>query len=163
VTTIERVGAAGWQRVHTVRLRALRDAPDAFWTSAGQDAAQPPEVLRARLERPETVHLVAARPTGDVGLVVGAPHRKTPENAALHAMWVAPEARGTGVGAALVAEVVTWAKRAGYRRLRLDVVDTNEAAIGLYDRLGFHPTGVTGAFPPPRDHLTEHERALDLH
>ncbi len=77
-------------------------------------------------------------------------------------MWVAPEARGAGVGLALAQAVTEWARGAGFATLRLDVADANEPAVRLYARAGFAPTGAVGALPPPRAHITEHERALDL-
>jgi len=58
--------------------------------------------------------------------------------------------------------VAAWARAAGHTALRLDVGDANARAVGLYARLGFAPTGVTSAFPPPRQHVVEHERALLL-
>jgi hypothetical protein len=42
------------------------------------------------------------------------------------------------------------------------VADGNAAAAALYDGLGLGRTGRTGAFPPPREHITEHERRLVL-
>ncbi|KJZ18047.1 GNAT family N-acetyltransferase [Loktanella sp. S4079] len=52
-------------------------------------------------------------------------------------LFVAPEARGDGVGTALLDEVVAEARRRGYRQVRLDVVDTNPRARALYLREGF--------------------------
>jgi hypothetical protein len=46
--------------------------------------------------------------------------------------------------------------------VRLEVGDTNAYAVRLYERAGFVPTGVTASLPPPRAHITEHERILDL-
>lgn len=77
-------------------------------------------------------------------------------------MWVAPGYRGRGVGHALVAAVAAWARSAGHRRLRLEVADHNAQAVRLYERAGFIATGAHGRLPPPRDHITEHERALVL-
>lgn len=54
----------------------------------------------------------------------------------------------------------TW--DAGHQAPRLDVRDTNEPAIRLYARMGFVPTGTVSAFRPPRAHVTEHERMLEL-
>lgn len=42
-----------------------------------------------------------------------------------------------GIGAALTEACILCAKKAGYRQLELDVVDTNEGAISLYKRFGF--------------------------
>ena len=60
----------------------------------------------------------------------------------LHAMWVHPDHRGVRVGAALVAAVRAWAVADGADELVLWVVDGNTAAIRLYAREGFAPTGV---------------------
>lgn len=82
--------------------------------------------------------------------MVGAPHHSLDTDAGLYAMWVAPQHRRAGVAAALVEAVVTWARAAGFRRLRLEVADANEAAVRLYERMGFAPTGRT-------DHRPHHE------
>lgn len=58
----------------------------------------------------------------------------------LVAMWVAPEARGSGVGAALVGEVVAWAGRSGATGVVLGVTDPDGPARRLYGRAGFAPT-----------------------
>ena len=62
--------------------------------------------------------------------------------AELIAMWVAPEARGHGVGGALVGSVVSAARWAGADRVLLDVVATNETAIALYSKCGFVDVGL---------------------
>lgn len=52
-------------------------------------------------------------------------------------LFVAPEARGLGVGTALLEAVADEAKRRGYDEVRLDVVDTNPRAKALYRHVGF--------------------------
>lgn len=71
-------------------------------------------------------------PAGDEGVVE------------LISMWVAPTARGRGVGAALVLDVEQWARSVGAQVLRLDVADGNRAASRLYRRNGFGCTGELG-------------------
>lgn len=160
--TVERAGPDEAERVRALRLRALRDAPDAFWVTAEEEAAAPPARWRDRLARGDAATFVATRDGADVGLVMGTPHHDADGDAGLYAMWVAPEVRGAGVAPALIAAVIDWARAAGYRSLRLEVGDANERAVRLYARMGFVPTGVSGAMPAPRDHISEHERALDL-
>jgi len=53
-------------------------------------------------------------------------------------LFVAEEARGQGVGTALIDAITAEAKRRGYRQIRLDVVDTNKRAKALYLRRGFY-------------------------
>jgi ribosomal protein S18 acetylase RimI-like enzyme len=52
-------------------------------------------------------------------------------------LYLAPAARGSGLGRALAQAVVEAARGLGYRELRLDTLGTMSAAIGLYERMGF--------------------------
>jgi GNAT superfamily N-acetyltransferase len=162
VVAIDRIRPDAWRRARAVRLRALHDAPDAFWVTADEESATTAAQWRRRLASPDAATFVASRDGVDVGLVVGARHREHDGDAGLYSMWVAPEARGHGVAAALIVAVIDWARVAGYRSLRLDVGDWNADAVRLYARMGFEPTGTVAAFPAPRNHITEHERAFDL-
>jgi GNAT superfamily N-acetyltransferase len=160
--TVERMTPAGAERVRAVRLRALADAPDAFGTTLAEDGARPIEDWRTRLGDPGAATFLSLHEGRDAGLARGAPFEGEEGAAGLFAMWVAPEARGRGVGGALVDAVVAWARAAGYRRLLLEVADGNLPAIRLYGGRGFAPDGVTGSLPPPRHHVREHRRCLPL-
>lgn len=52
-------------------------------------------------------------------------------------IFVTKEARGKGVGKALLAAICAEAKARGYTAIRLDVIDTNPRARALYERVGF--------------------------
>ncbi len=52
---------------------------------------------------------------------------------------VARDARGKGVGSALIRSLVSEAQGRGYGAIRLEVIDTNLRARALYERLGFTP------------------------
>lgn len=52
-------------------------------------------------------------------------------------LFVAQEARGMGVGTALLDAISEEAHRRGYAELRLDVIDSNPRAKALYERQGF--------------------------
>ncbi|HEX6132022.1 MAG TPA: GNAT family N-acetyltransferase [Actinomycetota bacterium] len=54
---------------------------------------------------------------------------------------VAPDVRGRGVGSALMAEAIRWARAAGVHKLVLSVYPGNAAAIALYRRFGFVEEG----------------------
>jgi GNAT superfamily N-acetyltransferase len=159
---IHHAGPDDWERVREVRLRALRDAPDAFWTTLAEEEALTPAQWRERLGAETSATFLGVRAGQVVGLVVVHPSTSAPGDAGLAAMWVAPEARGTGIAGALISAGVRWARGRGHPRVRLWINDANTVAARLYARHGFVPTGITGTFPPPREHITEHELALEL-
>lgn len=159
---IERLGPDGWERARNVRMRALEDAPDAFWITAEEEGEVTAAEWRRRLGRSDAATFLATRDGEDVGIAVGAGHHAHPTDAGLYAVWVAPHARGGGVARALVDRVIEWARGLGFQDIRLDVGDANAAAVAFYERLGFSATGAGATFPPPREHLTEHERVLHL-
>lgn len=157
---IDRLGAHEGERLRAVRLAALGDAPDAFGGTLAEAAARPPEQWRQQIV--ELTTFVAVLDGRDVGMVRAAPHPSEPDTGELLSLWVAPVARGRGVGEALIDAVVAWARAGRLGRVVLEVGDHNAAAIALYARKGFTPTGLTGSLPPPRTHVREHQRALEL-
>jgi len=52
------------------------------------------------------------------------------------------DSRGKGVGKALFAHVVEWAKTVSLHRLELTVIAGNEPAVALYQKMGFEIEGV---------------------
>ena len=65
---------------------------------------------------------------------------------------VDPSHTGRGVGRALGEHVVSWARAGGYRGIQFNaVVETNTAAVRLWQSLGFEIVGtVPGAFRSPK-------------
>lgn len=55
---------------------------------------------------------------------------------------VVPDARRTGAGAALLSGCEDAARRAGARRLFLEVSDANSPAAALYERAGYRQVGL---------------------
>ncbi|WP_282794230.1 helix-turn-helix domain-containing GNAT family N-acetyltransferase [Streptomyces sp. CC224B] len=89
----------------------------------------------SELRPPRGLFLVArlyGEPLGCAGL-------KTPPDAPAEVkrMWVAPRARGLGLGRRFLADLETRAARAGHTLLRLDTNKSLHAAIGLYRSCGF--------------------------
>jgi GNAT superfamily N-acetyltransferase len=157
---IEQAQVSDWRRTRTVRLRALSDAPDAFGSTLARESNFTDEEWKQRLARTDAATFLACIDGLDVGIVVVAANDDG--GAGLYAMWTAPEARGKGVGDRLITTAVNWARDRAFERVALRVGDFNVAAIRLYARHGFAPTGETGALPPPRAHVTDHTRALTL-
>jgi RimJ/RimL family protein N-acetyltransferase len=161
---VHRLRPEHWRRWRDLRLRALAESPEAFSSTVEREGRVPDEAWRQRTR-------AFAEPVGDGTMLVaieaadggwigcagaivdgGVPH--------LISVW-APERRGRGVGGTLVEAVVAWARAEGYDRLRLDVVRGQDAAVRLYRRLGFRPTGRVTPVPRAPD-LLEEEMVLPL-
>jgi ribosomal protein S18 acetylase RimI-like enzyme len=84
-------------------------------------------ILIARDARGTAVGCVALRPIAPDG------------TCEMKRLYVAPEARGQGLGARLVEAIVGEAEAIGYREMRLDTLPTMTGAIALYRRMGFAP------------------------
>lgn len=63
------------------------------------------------------------------------------ERFVMDGIFVAPHARGRGVGTALLHAIAAEARSRGYDQLRLDVIDSNPRARALYEREGFVAVG----------------------
>lgn len=128
---VRAVGVDDWATWRELRLAALADAPYAFCADVGEWRAADEQRWRDRLAA-GAGHFVAdvdEQPAGMVGAV------DNPDGSVeLVSLWVAPTARGRGVGDALIAALVDWA---GERTVRLEVLATNAAARDLYRRNGF--------------------------
>jgi GNAT superfamily N-acetyltransferase len=68
-------------------------------------------------------------------------------SARLVSMWVAPHARGQGVGSQLVAAVVEWARHHDATSVQLWVTEANAAARRLYESCGFVLSGGRQTLP----------------
>lgn len=144
-----------WKTWRELRLLALDEAAYAFGSRLAdwQGEGDREDRWRSRLAIPGQ-HLVALLDGRPVGLVSGVPADDTAV-AELISMYVHPEARGNGVGDALITAVETWARSTGARTLRLTVMDGNPAASGLYERSGFRFTGeVAEVLPDGRRELS---------
>jgi len=69
----------------------------------------------------------------------------------LVSMFVRPQARGRGVGEALIDAVVGWARDNNAASVHLWVTETNKHARRLYDRCGFTTTGERQPLPSNPD------------
>ncbi len=145
---VRRIGPDDWQEWRVLRLAGLAEAPYAFrstleeWSGTGDIE----EHWRTWLDDiPLT--LVADLDGRPVGMVcVTGPDSCEIE---LAAIWVAPGARGKGVGGALVEAALDWGRDQGAERAVLEVLEENLAAIDLYRRMGFMDRGPTRASDDP--------------
>jgi ribosomal-protein-alanine N-acetyltransferase len=87
--------------------------------------------------------------------------RKRCAVARVYSLATRPEARGQGVGAALLAAAAVAAQRRHCRALRLEVRTDNAAAINLYERLGYRRIGTYRHYYEDGADAWRYERTLD--
>lgn len=133
-----------------LRLRALREEPEAFGASYEEDRERPLERVRQRLAETEVspdAFILGAfveddRLAGMIGLVrqSGA---KVRHKALIWGMYVVPEERGRGLARRLLDETVRRAREMpGLEQLVLAVVTRNAPARDLYITAGFEVFGL---------------------
>jgi ribosomal protein S18 acetylase RimI-like enzyme len=72
-----------------------------------------------------------------------------PHTAEIKRLFVREQARGLGVGKALIAAAIEAAQRLGYREIKLDTLPQMQSAIALYEQCGFAPIAPYGSHPYP--------------
>jgi GNAT superfamily N-acetyltransferase len=145
MVSVRATGPGDWELMRDVRLAALRDAPGAFASTYAREAAYTEEQWRGWFSDRFVMFFAYlndhAAPAGLAGVL-------DEDGAAdLVSTWVRPDARGRGVGGALVNAAAAWAKSRGHDTLYLWLAEPNEPARRLYERYGFTPTGERQPLP----------------
>ena len=130
-----------------LRLRALREHPEAFGSSLEDELPLPLEQVARQLEDTSgnSVSFGAWLDGQLVGIVslYRSPRLKTRHKALLGGMYVTPEARGNRIGKALLEHTLSYARTMdGLEDVTLAVTVGNDAARRLYLGAGFVPYGV---------------------
>lgn len=138
---VRRIRADEGKLLRDIRLRALREAPDAFASTvaleAGRDDTWWVDAARARANSVTSATFVAEVADVCVGLVGGFRESTEVSHITLASLWVDPGARGRGIARLLIAAVVEWAVAVQATAVELWVRTSNVAAGALYETTGF--------------------------
>ena len=150
VFRVRQLAREEWSLLRDLRLAALTDAPDQFGETslaASQRSAEEWTDLTSSdtLGTSSGTH-IAEVDGNPVGMVFSIQDGTDAATGRLGGMWVEPDARGIGIGMALVRAVLDWSRCRGMQRVRLWVVPST-GADRLYRRAQFIPTGAQKPFP----------------
>jgi ribosomal protein S18 acetylase RimI-like enzyme len=124
-----------WREWRSLRLKALADAPAAFGSGLSEWIDATGERWRSRV-RDVPLNVIAALDNEPVGQV-SAMNGSSAESVELISMWVAPNARGMGVGNVMIDAVISWSAGQGASGVQLSVKASNLPARHLYERNHF--------------------------
>lgn len=128
--------AKKWKFYRDLRLRALGDSPNAFTSSLERENQFTKDEWVSRIENGAS--FVASDNNRGIGMIQAIQTSESQINEYyLVAMWVDPNYRGTNLATQLVDSVRNWAKSKKVTGLYLHVESTNQAAIRLYEKVGF--------------------------
>lgn len=142
---VRRLQPADARAYRALRLRALREHPEAFTSSYEEEEPKPLEIARKRLRASASVKMWGAFLASSLVGMIGLDRETRAKNrhkATLVAMYVAPEAARQGIGRALVDALLAEARACGVESLILTVTQGNNAARELYARAGFTTFGM---------------------
>ena len=133
--TIRRTTEEDWPALKTIRLAALRDAPDAFGLTLATAQAYTESDWRERAACRRAEYVLAFDGTEAIGMAGG--HAGAGGEYELIAMWVHAAHRGSPAAAGLVDAVKRCAAVCGHQRVVLAVAPANARAAAFYQRQGF--------------------------
>lgn len=129
----------------SARLQSLKDSPESFGATHVQEVGLSDDDWKTRLDLEsravDALPLVATVYDIPVGLAWGFIHKPNLDTAHIYQMWVSPSFRGKGVAKSLIRAIEAWAIERGCAFLALAVTTSNEAAVNLYESLGFVVAG----------------------
>ena len=130
----------------SLRLRALRESAASFASSYEEEVDRSIDAIEDQLATRDDRGIFGAFDGEQLVAVAGLGReslRKLSHKAFLWGVYVAPEARGTGVGRMLITAALDFARSVpGVRQVNLTVNADSTAAIGMYRSLGFREFGL---------------------
>jgi ribosomal protein S18 acetylase RimI-like enzyme len=149
-----------WFWLQNIRLTALQDSPDAFLASYEQEKGYDEGQWRAEFSRGDWyTNVLDGRPVSLLGAT--SEPEMSPHERYIEYLWVSRECRRSGIARSMLTTVIERLQDSGVRRVYLWVLDGNEVAIQLYEKVGFVGTNHRLSLPehPARG---EERMRLDL-
>jgi L-amino acid N-acyltransferase YncA len=153
---IRPITEADWPQVWAV----IREVVTARETFPYDPAMTEEQARNVWIKEPPGRTVVAVEGDRVLGTAQMGPNRPGPgSHVSTASFMVAGHARKRGLGTALCTDALDWARQQGYAGMQFNaVVETNAAAVQVYERLGFQILGTV-----PRAYLHRTEGLVGLH
>ncbi|MBL8547924.1 MAG: GNAT family N-acetyltransferase [Hyphomonadaceae bacterium] len=138
---IRQLNAGDLDAYRALHRFGMTESPTGFVDVAATDAARPDSDVTAMLARGDAWGAFDGDRLVGKLTIDALPYPSLAHTFWVHAVYVHPDARGTGASAKLIRAAIEAAKGNGARRIALWVNGVNTHARGLYERLGFRQTG----------------------
>lgn len=142
---IKKLTPLDWLTYKSVRLASLEDSPASFGSTYEREVEFLQSEWESRLDptgrAKNALPLVVEIGAIPVGIAWGVEQELDPRITLIYQLWVSPEARNKGIAKALMNRISAWAIERGCEYIALSVTTANNAAVHLYQSLGFVPFG----------------------
>lgn len=160
---VRRLTASDVAAYRALHRFGMEESPQGFVDVAATDAARPDEIVEAALSRGEGWGVFDGERLLGKLTIDALPYPSLAHTFWIHAVYVHPDARGTGASGKLLQAAIDDARSQGARRVALWVNGVNPHARGLYERLGFRQTGrVPGGIQIAGEYVDDVLMALEL-
>jgi GNAT superfamily N-acetyltransferase len=149
-----------WPAYRSIRLAALQESPAAFLSTYDEESQHDEAIWRAAMLRAR--RLLAERDGAPQGVASVSPSQDDEEAADVFGLWVAPEARNTGISWRLVEVAAERATDAGRTHLNYWVSTENGRAIAFATNFGFRVTSQRRTARVPSEEFGDQEICLAL-
>ena len=154
---IRLLGPDEWPTLRDVRLSALRDSPHSFLSQHDLEDAYDQTRWRAEFTRGDWY--VGIREGEAISLLAVTRERGTPRHQCyLEFLWVSPECRRSSVATRMLQTILERLKKDGIRTAFLWVLDGNDTAVRLYEKIGFAKTNFIQPIPDLPERTEERMR-----
>lgn len=130
-----------WKKYKDLRLRALKEEPQAYASSYQDNVKHSGQFWKQRLEdavKEQTRWLVFAKLEGKLVGMVGASIEKEIDNVHIIAVYVVPEERGKGISKLLMNSILSKVKdNKLIKKITVEVNSEQLPALNLYKNSGF--------------------------
>lgn len=157
--SVRPITSTDWPAYRELRLKALKESPQAFGSTWQQEILLPEQDWSARAiasESGQSARGFFAISKDEVcGLVWCLISDSDPHVANIYSLWTDPSVRGQGAGRRLLEKCIAWTNGKGVRHIRLSVTQDESPAMQLYKSQGFCTVGEPEFLHPGLDIKTQ--------